>query len=451
MDLQTIAAIFFLAILTIFVFLKRKNLEIKQIIPRFLYLSMYRTSIGLKSMDFIAGKWRKFMLYVGYAGILVGFIGMLFISYTMLNNVYLLYTQPEAAPGVGLVLPFKAKGVFFVPFFYWIISIFVIAAVHEFSHGLISKANNIKVKSSGFAFFGTGFRLSGLGIVIISLYVKISHSQFYNFNLLDYSSPDFWIIIGVILVILSFIKGISKIGYIPIIPAAFVEPDEKELRKRPHKEQLSVFAAGPFSNILAAFVFILISSFVLAPIVNGLIEPNGVKITDYVKDKEKFPAEIAGIRIGEVIQKVDGIPTPYVKNLSMVLRSKKPNDVVAIITDKYSYEIKLAKNPENESLAYLGAYLEQSTSINADVKVKYGEMLPNTIIWTYGLFIILFILNLGIGLFNLVPIGPLDGGRMLQLVLDKFFGKEKGNKAWYVISMFFMILILVNLIVGFIK
>src|SRR3989338_2604758 len=152
MDLQTIAAIFFLAILTIFVFLKRKNLEIKQIIPRFLYLSMYRTSIGLKSMDFIAGKWRKFMLYVGYAGILVGFIGMLFISYTMLNNVYLLYTQPEAAPGVGLVLPFKAKGVFFVPFFYWIISIFVIAAVHEFSHGLISKANNIKVKSSGFAF-----------------------------------------------------------------------------------------------------------------------------------------------------------------------------------------------------------------------------------------------------------------------------------------------------------
>ena len=64
----------------------------------------------------------------------------------------MLFTKPAASSGVGLVLPFKAKGVFYVPFFYWIISIFVIAVVHEFSHGLIARANNIKVKSSGFAF-----------------------------------------------------------------------------------------------------------------------------------------------------------------------------------------------------------------------------------------------------------------------------------------------------------
>ena len=394
LDFQTIAAIVFLIALTIFVYLKRKNLDTKQLIPYVLYFSMYKTTLGLKLMDSVARKYRKFVLYIGYAGILIGFIGMVLISYGLISNIYVLFTKPEATPGVGLVLPFKAKGIFFVPFFYWIISIFVIAVVHEFAHGLIARTHNLKVKSSGFAF---------LGIVI------------------------------------------------PIIPAAFVEPDEKELRKRPHKEQLSVFAAGPFSNVVFAFLFAAIASFILAPMVDAIIEPNGVKINDYVKAEDKFPVEKAGIKIGEIIKQVDDEPIPYVENLSKVLRSKKPNDIVTIKTDKSTYEIKLAKNPENESLAYIGAYLEQSTKINENIKISYGEFLPKALIWIYGLFVILVILNFGIGLFNLVPIGPLDGGRMLQLVLHRIFDKEKGDKYWQYIGMFFLILIFVNIVFGFVK
>ncbi|MBS3114322.1 site-2 protease family protein [Candidatus Woesearchaeota archaeon] len=407
LDFQTIAAVVFLIALTIFVFLKRKNLDTKQIIPYLLYFSMYKTKLGLKLMDSLAKKHRKLMIYIGYAGILVGFLGMILISYGLISNIYVLFTKPEAMPGVGLVLPFKAKGIFFVPFFYWIISIFVIAAVHEFSHGLIARANNLKVKSSGFAF---------LGLIV------------------------------------------------PIIPAAFVEPDEKELRKRPHKEQLSVFAAGPFSNIAIAFLFLAIASLILAPIANAVIEANGVKVADYVKvgpgervssrashATGPFPAESSGIKIGEIIQQVDDKSTPYVENLSTALRSKKPNDAVKIKTDKSSYEIKLAKNPDNESLAYLGAYLEQSTKIKDNIKTSYGEFLPKALIWIYGLFVILFVLNLGIGLFNLVPIGPLDGGRMLQLVLHRIFDKKNGNKVWYYIGMFFLILILINITAGFVR
>jgi len=116
-----------------------------------------------------------------------------------------------------------------------------------------------------------------------------------------------------------------------------------------------------------------------------------------------------------------------------------------------TYEIKLAKNPENESLAYIGAYLEQSTKINDKIKDTYGQFLPNTLIWAYGLFVILVILNLGIGLFNLVPIGPLDGGRMLQLVLHKLFDKKKGDKIFYYTGMFFLVIIFINIVSGFIK
>jgi len=455
-DFQTVAAIIFLVILTIFVLLKRKSLDTKQIIPYFLYFSMYKTKFGLKLMDSLAKKHKKLTLYIGYMGILVGFVGMVLISYALISNIYVLFTKPEASPGVGLVLPFKAKGVFYVPFFYWIISIFIIAVVHEFAHGLIARANNLKVKSSGFAFLGSGFRGTGLVIVLISLYFKIRNQNLFfditKLIYLDYYSPDFWLVIGIALVLLSFIKSrLSLFGYIPVIPAAFVEPDEKELRKRPHKEQLSVFAAGPFSNIAMAFLFVLIILFVLAPITNALIEPNGVKITDYVKGNEKFPAEKAGIKIGDVVQQVDDKPTPYIYNLSTVLRSKKPDDVVTIKTTKSIYEVKLASNPENESLAYIGAYLEQSTKIKDSVRENYGGLLPNILVWLSGLFVFLYILNLGIGLFNLVPIGPLDGGRMLQLILHKMFNKEKGDKVWYYIGMFFLILILINITFAFVR
>lgn len=393
-DFQTVAAIVFLILLTLFVFLKRKNLETKQIIPYLLYFSMYKTKLGLKFMDSAANKYRKFMTYLGYIGILIGFIGMAVISYGLISNIYVLFTKPEAQPGVGLVLPFKAKGIFFVPFFYWIIAIFVIAVVHEFAHGMIARAHGLKVRSSGFAF---------LGLII------------------------------------------------PIIPAAFVEPDEKELRKRAHKEQLSVFAAGPFANVAFAFLFLAIASFLIAPFADAIIEPNGVKVTDYVKEKGHFPAETSGIGIGEIIQEVDGKQISYVNNLSSALRGKKPGDVVIIKTDKSSYDVKLAENPENESLAYIGAYLEQSTKIRDNVKDSYGEFLPNTLIWVYGLFVILFVLNLGIGLFNLVPIGPLDGGRMLQLVLHRIFDKDKGDKVWVYTGMFFIILIFINIVAGFVK
>ena len=393
-DIQTIAAIIFIIILSIVLYIKRKNLETKFLIPYLLYFSMYKTTFGIKLMDKVSSKYKKLLLYIGYFGVFVCFLGMALISYELVKNIYSIFTTPEAAPGVGLVLPFKAKGVFFVPFFYWIISIFIIAVVHEFSHGLIARAHNLKVKSSGFAF---------LGLVI------------------------------------------------PIIPAAFVEPDEKQLRKRPHKEQLSVFAAGPLSNIAIAFLFFAIASFVVAPLVNAAIEPNGVKITDYVKNGDKFPAEAAGIKIGEVVQAVDGQQTDYINNLSSMLKSKKPGDFAVIKTDKSTYNVQLAKNPENESLAYIGAYLEQSTRINENVESTFGEFLPNALVWFYGLLIILFILNFGIGLFNLVPIGPLDGGRMMQLVLHKLFDKEKGDRIWGYVGIFFLILIFINLAAGFFK
>ena len=391
LDFQTIAAIVFLALLSLFVYVKRKNLHTHGLFP-LLYFSMYRTQIGLRLMDRLAGKFNKTLKFLGYAGILIGFLGMALLSFSLLQNLYNLIATPEAQPGVGLVLPFKVKGAFFVPFFYWIISIFIIALVHEYAHGVIARAHKLRVKSSGFAF---------LGILI------------------------------------------------PVIPAAFVEPDEKTLRKRPHKQQLSVFAAGPFSNIILAPIVLGFPVFILSPLTGNMMEYEGVKITGFIEGN--YPAESSGIAKGEVVKSINGEKIGTLDDFSEILKEKKPGNVIRIETDKNAYSIKLGKNPEDESLAYLGVYVRQESAVKEPFKEKYGNFVPAAIIWVAGLFGWLIILNLGIGLFNLVPIGPLDGGRMLQLVLHRLFERKKADRIWYYVSMVFLLIVVANIGAAFIK
>lgn len=391
LDPRLIFTIVFFAILTWFVWSKKKDMQTHKILHPILYFSMYRTTWGLASMDKYAKKYARVLNWLGTAGIIVGFLGMIFICIELIKNLFKLFSSPEAAPGVGLVLPFKAKGIFYVPIEYWIICIFIIALIHEFAHGVLSRVYDVKVKSSGFAF---------LSILI------------------------------------------------PIVPAAFVEPDEKKLRKKPLRQQLAVFAAGPFSNVILAFICLGIL-WGLAPMADSLVEPIGVEITDLVEGD--YPAKMAGIVPGEVVEKVNGIPVPYVQNLSAQMSKYDPGDTIELQTDKQNHIITLAKNPNNESMAYIGAYLSQKTDIKPSIKENYGVFLPNVLFWISGLFVFLFILNLGIGLFNLVPIGPLDGGRMLHAVLMKYVEKEKAMQLFSMVGVTFILIILINILFPFMK
>jgi membrane-associated protease RseP (regulator of RpoE activity) len=56
-------------------------------------------------------------------------------------------------------------------------------------------------------------------------------------------------------------------------------------------------------------------------------------------------------------------------------------------------------------------------------------------------------LNLGIGAINLLPLGPLDGGRMANIALNKRMkNKERAKKLFRWISMLSLLLLLANLI-----
>ncbi|MBW2975114.1 M50 family metallopeptidase [Candidatus Woesearchaeota archaeon] len=398
-------------------------------------------------MDKFAKKFSKSLKGIGYFAVLIGFLGMIVIAIALSFSTFNVLTKPGAPAGAGLVLPVKAKGVFYVPFEYWIISIFVIAVFHEFAHGIIARKYKMRLKSSGFAFVDISLKLLGILIIFFSILNKAKGNilnLFITFDFLNTSSPDFWITIGIILIIIPLFKKIK----LPIIPAAFVEPDEKELKKRPPKQQLSVFAAGPFANILLAFIILGITTLIFIPLLNSMVRPDGVLVTGVMEGKS-YPAEQAGITANEVITGIDGIKVKEVDDFSGILETKKPGDIIRLETNRSTYDITLAEDPENESKAYLGIYILEKTKIKESFVERYGRFTPPVIIWFIGLFYWLHVLNLGIGLFNLAPIGPLDGGRMLLVALQQFLKKDKAVKYWKTISIFFLALILINILFAF--
>jgi membrane-associated protease RseP (regulator of RpoE activity) len=303
--------------------------------------------------------------------------------------------NPAAVGGVALVLPFRIKGSFYVPFFYWIISIFVLAVIHEFSHGVIARAYNIKIKSSGFAFLGV---------------------------------------------------------LVPVLPAAFVEPEEKELKKKSTGAKLSIFAAGPFSNIMFAALVALMFWLLFAPLATAIFEPTGVEVAGYVSvDNATYPAEQANISKGEIILRINNIDVPTIENFTAALNNTKPGQQIKIETNVTSYTVTLAEDPQQENKSYLGVYVRQSSKISEGFREKYGMIVTSSLIWVIGLFYWFYVLNLGIGLFNLVPIGPIDGGRMLHTVLTKYLREDIALKVWKFVGTIFLFIILASILFAFIK
>ncbi len=346
---------------------------------------LYKTKLGLKSMDSLANKHPKIVKWYGNVGIIFGFLGMAFISFTLVYNLLKIFITPQATAAVSLVLPFKIKGVAFVPFFYWIIAIFIIAVAHEFSHGVLARLSKIKIKSSGFAFLSV---------------------------------------------------------LIPILPAAFVEPEEKQLAKKSAREQLSIFAAGPFANIVLGILFGLIFFLVIPPIVDNYVKFDGLKVIDFLEANGTSPAQQAGLQKGEVIKFIDDKRIEHALNLTDALANKTPGDIISVRTDEKTYSIKLGKSPQNESNVFMGI------SFSPD----YGNFFSAAFMWFVFLIAWCYMLNIGIGLVNLLPLGPIDGGRMLKVVIDKIIkNPKKANMVWAKISFLFLIVLLANILFGFFK
>jgi len=380
MNLDLVLALIFYGLIILFYLRNKEKFRVQGKI-----FFLYPTKLGLKLMDKIAKTFPRTLRFLSNISIFTGFLGMGFIFYILFKGTLSLIFVPDAAPTVAPVLPgVKIPGAPVLSFFHWVISIFIVAVVHEFSHGVFARLYNLKLKSSGFAFMG------------------------------------------------------------PIL-AAFVEPDEKALAKAKKKEQLAVFSAGPFSNVVFCIIFFLIFSFITAPIEGNMINADGIVVNQVMDD---LPAQEAGLEAPFIIKSINGKPTLDFINFSEAVTSIKPNEKITLETDKGEYEILTTKNPDNESRGYIGiSSFDQKTVIKEEFEKKYGSWIRDFMSWINLLLVWLFIINLGIGLFNLLPLGPVDGGRMFMVVcLTIFKDERKAQKVWSFVSLLSLLLIVINLL-----
>jgi hypothetical protein len=368
-------------VLTIFLIIKRKKVELHKLLFPLIYLIMYKTKWGLKSMDKFAKKISKRTRNIlTYTSISMGFAGMALITFTFLQSVYR-YFFIEREMVVAPLLPGAAiPGLPELSFIHWIIAIFVLATVHEFSHGLFARMHGIKVKSSGFAFFGI---------------------------------------------------------LLPIIPAAFVEPDEKQMLKQSKKKQLAVLSAGTFANFVTAFVFFILLMFIVAPLAGmSLAGQNGIIVGGI---DEGGPSELSGLSTGEQILSFNGEDVNNLETFFIALNKTVPFEKIDLTTDKGEYSITLGEHPDAEERGYIGLQLTPILGFWA-----------KTMVWINILVYWLFLTNLMVGLINLLPMGMVDGGRMFYLALLTFIKKEKtAKKIFGVISIILLLLLLMFIIPAF--
>ncbi len=196
----------FYSIVILILFLNRKKFEIHGI------LGFYKSKFGINLIEKIANKFREWIKLFGYCGIGIGFIAMIIGAWNLFESVWILiFDKIEIPAGSPIVLPgvpLAGLGIVFPLVIGWI-TIITVMIVHEFSHGIVAKAHNLNIKSTGIAFFG------------------------------------------------------------PIL-GAFVELDEKELAKRSDIEQYSIMSAGPVSNFVLSLFAIAIIFLIISPL-SGLV------------------------------------------------------------------------------------------------------------------------------------------------------------------------------------
>jgi len=383
MDTNLVLVVLFYLLVILIIYYNRQKFEIHANI-----IALYRTKVGIRAMDKVVEKVPFLVKWFGYIGIIFGFVGMGYISYVMVQGAYLLLTGALVDPVVSPVIPgVRIPGSpLFVPFWYGIISIFIVAAIHEFSHGIVARVHKIEVKNTGVVFFG------------------------------------------------------------PII-GAFVEPDEKELAKVSVLKRLSVFSAGPFSNIVTGILVLLCMVFVLAPALESVVKSDGIMFESVTA---LLPADVAGFTDGDVIRFVDDIKIENTLNFTSVMRQYDVGDKAIFSDGESSHEVEFIANPSNDSLPFMGVTIAGNYVLKDDVKARYGSF-PLGLFYVLDLFKWIFILSLGIGLANLLPLGPVDGGRMVHATLGKFFKEKKAIKVWSFVSWLFVFLLLFNLFYPYVK
>ncbi len=225
----------------------------------------------------------------------------------------------------------------------------------------------------------------------------------------------------------------AGLAFILFFPAAFVEPDEEELKKAPLRSRLAVYSAGVTANMI---IFLILSG------VAAVAMPHLAYGVAIYKVDEGSPAWEAGLRPGMVILGVNGERTRTLEDLSQLLREAGVDDPDRDATLRLLVEVN---GSEREVLVYkpVGAEKLGVTIVQVYRPQWLGVSLQSTMFFNFMLALI-----------NAAPLAiPLpgglilsDGGHALRDVLGRIAGRRGEILAGVVnVGVFIVILSLMTL------
>jgi membrane-associated protease RseP (regulator of RpoE activity) len=278
----------------------------------------------------------------------------------------------------------------YLPIAYGWIGIVVAIIVHEFSHGILASRLGFKVKSSG------------------------------------------------ILLLLGIPVG------------AFVEVDEQQLKEASLRNSARVLAAGPGANITVAVACLL----ALLVLVSGLSPSlDGLYVS---KVEEGMPAQQAGISEGDVILSVNGVQALTVDVLKQALDKPPPDGMLVLEIrrgegwrDSLTIRLAPVETPEGPRIGVRVVELKTTSILENYKRLAYSSPILHFVPPTLGgaqgfipfsdtlhvfyqhpigpsyyylanLLFWLWFVNVNVGIFNSLPIYPLDGGQVLMNGLRAF-------------------------------
>lgn len=301
-------------------------------------------------IDYLANLSPRFWRWSMNIGIPISIFCMGFSIYGIVLSLQYMFQAPQAALLLpGVDIPGSP---IFIPIFAGIISVIILMIVHEFGHGIVARADRVGIKS--------------IGVVLLA-----------------------------------------------VLPGAFVELDEDDVKKAKRSVKLRIYAAGSMFNLATAAIAWVTVIILTASFIPYAFQSDGLKITSVTPGG---PSE-GVLKEGMVVTSINGVSVNNREAYTNLIYKTKPGDQLTYVTDKGTYTITTTAQPYNASIAYPGTRSETHLKVKPEVANIYGDTLP----WfLYNLADIarwVYLLNLMVGLFNLIPMKPLDGGIILEELL----------------------------------
>jgi|GEM_PF-5348958 len=221
--------------------------------------------------------------------------------------------------------------------------------------------------------------------------------------------------------------GVILMGLLPL--GAFVEPDEKQLEKAPPDKTLPLFGAGSSANFVTAVVIYMFLVLAVSPVLS--ITGISAEIQKYRSNLLVVASQNPDVPVGVELIAINGMPVKTEDDVHNITRSLKPNSTIVLTTDHGEIQTHLMGN-------IIGVYLTYSLK---DLPLHLEAV--NFIIELLGL---IAFFNMVVGVMNLLPMLPLDGGLILRDFLTKVLKLKHGNALTIAISAIVGLALLANLL-----